>query len=270
MKKQIDSLFSRAKLKIYQITSNSQNTNQSINVNVMLDHDNELSNITKEIIRMSNKNIKSFRMITDYLKSIDKNKLNDFEKDLMTTWLRKVVASNHISYAKRYLSENRFKLIMIDTSFYDQPYGSWINNPDFLKVVDFDSKLATHLRRSGEKAPVLRIFYVPDGKFILNTIDYISKSVIKQVGGNITCCVARADYIALIDGELVCDIFLIPKRLVCCIEKPYWQFQLFQDSNHIKRYIEKVNTIIESDYSIVISQKNLSQIKTLLEELAKL
>ncbi len=177
---EIENILSKARLRISQKAKRTKDSTQIVNVNILLGEDKELLHLTKKVIDLSHRHEKSFMLITDFLRNVEVNELDPLEQSLVLNWLRKVVAANHIKLSKQSCGKSDFQLIMLDTSLYDQPKGSWLENKDFTKVVDFDGHLARLLKRKGNIRPVIRIFFVPDSKFIKDNDDYI-KETIKNV-----------------------------------------------------------------------------------------
>ncbi len=266
----LSDLLSKAKLRIVQKASKTAATTQIVNVNLLLQENPELKEITAQVLDLSRKDEASFLTITEFLRNVDPSRYDPFEKNLIECWLRKVVAANHIKLANLFAGNQDFQLVMFDTSFYDQPDRSWLENSDFTSVVDFDGRLAKHLLRHGNPAPVIRIFFVPSSVFIRDNLKYIVDTIRSQSGKGIQCCVARADYIALISQEFICDMFLVKGELVCVIKKPYWQFELQKQRQAVTRYCDMAQTVLNSEYTIIFSKSTIDDAEILLTQLAEL
>lgn len=256
-----------ARLRICQKASKTSNSTQIINLNLLLSQDKELLNLTREVIDISKSHENAFREMTDYLCNIDTNNLDPLEQSLVRNWLRKIVAANHIKFAKHAYSNINFEMIMLDTSLYDQPSGSWIQHPDFTQIVSFDGRLATLLKNKGVISAVVRILFVPSSSFLRDNFSYVKDTITSQVGSGITCYIGRADYLSLINEQYICDLFLIKNELVCVIEKPYWQFKLKKEKAIVSKYYEMIRDILDSDYVVHFNNNNIDEVDLLLNEL---
>jgi len=269
-KRKVQDLLSRARVQISQNASHTDGSSQIVNLNILLDRDTSLKAITHELLELSLQKSSAFQLITDFLRNVTPSALDPLEQSLVQAWLRKVVAANHIKFAKQFADRKGYQLIMLDTSLYDQPSGSWLDNDDFKKVVDFDGTLARFKLHEGVRDGVLRILFVPDAQFLEDQFAYIVRTLVDQVSKGITCAVARADYLALKDARYVCDLFMVRGHLVCAIEKPFWQFELIEQPGRVRAYFEMVDVLLASDYIIIARTPSPDDIAGQLKELQAL
>lgn len=263
-------LLKAGRLRITQNAKSTTHTSQVVNVNFLVDTDSTLKRLTSELLDQSEQPRTGFQTITEFLRNIDARTLDPLEQDLVTIWLRKVVAANHINFAKRFAGRSSFQLVMFDTSLYDQPVGSWLENSDFRRVVDFDGQLARVMHRKGNPHAVLRLFFVPDSTFLTERLSYILETIRDQVSKGISCAIGRADYLELKDSRFVCDLFMVRDHLVCAIEKPFWQFNLVDDASRVREYFDMLDAILKTDFVLLFDERNKQDIGTMLRELATL
>lgn len=253
------------------ITQSAKYTKQSsqiVNINLLVDSDVTLKRLTAELLDLSGQTKNGFQAITEFLQNTDVARLDPIEQDLAMVWLRKVVAANHINFAIRFVGQSRFQLVMFDTSLFDQPAGSWLEHPDFRRIVEFDGRLARTKKIEGCPQAVFRLFFVPDATFLTENINYVLQVIQDQVYKGITCAVGRADYLGIKDNRFVCDLFMVRGLLVCEIKKPCWQFHIIKDAARVCEYFDMFEAVLKTDYVVIFDQHNKLQIGQLLRELS--
>lgn len=266
--RKISDLLKAAHLRITQSAKHTNHSSQVVNVNILVDSDVTLKRLTAEVLDLSVQTKNGFQAITEFLQNIDAGRLDPIEKELAIVWLRKVVAANHINFSSHFAGRSRFQLVMFDTSLFDQPAGSWLEHPDFRRVVDFDGRLARAKDRDGCPQAVFRLFFVPDSKFLTENFNYVLQTIRDQVYQGITCAVGRADYLSIKDSRFVCDLFIVRDLLVCVITKPWWQFHIVEDAAQVREYFDMFDAVLKTDFVVVFDQNNKLQIRSLLRELA--
>ena len=221
MKKKLRSLLRTAlnRIEITQSATASDNIHQSIQV--LLIADESLRKVTEEIISASTTSELVFQQVTDWLQDLDPRSLSPEHAALAAAWLRKVVALNHIRMARKWSSDRHFSMYMMDTSFIDQPQGAWTTIGEFVDVVKADGEVASSILSLGRTDPVIRVFFVPSGEYILACSEYINSTIREQVSRNIAVCVSRADLADADQPGLVGDGFCVANRIACEIAAPH-------------------------------------------------
>ncbi len=251
--KRLTNLFGRARKQLAIIQEVKGSAHVTQNINLLLRTDSSLQRVTRSVLDIAAQDLHSFEQVTEFLQSCDVNSLTPIEIDLVSNWLRKVVAANHIHHTRKHFSERGFSLYMMDTSFIDQPPGSWTGEPDFLRVVRADGEIARELAVAGKPGRVFRLFFVPDAEYIVTSHQYVIPAVAQQLREAISVCVARLDLTTEFDSVLAGDGFCITDRIVCEISKPSWQFSISRDPGDIASFMDRVQTVAQQEFAVHMS-----------------
>ena len=265
MKKLLTKYFSllQSKICIFQEQKRSLGGVQQQNINIYLACQSDLNALKNEILQRAANDFTAFEVITDFLQRLNPRQLSEHSIDLMTVWLRRLVANYHIMHAASRLSEKDFELHMLDTSLYDQSPDIWLTHPDFIRVVKADGGFA----RQTHSNKITRTLFIRDEAQLKESREFITKTVECQVKEGLTIFVARADLVRRVDECLVRDLFLIPKYAVCDIEKPFWKHVLSTDSRTVQKFAEIVKTVHKLESIVKVDQRNIYKFPILLSEL---
>jgi len=253
----------QSKICIFQEQNKSSCSVQEQNINIYLINQPDLNALKNEILQRAANNFTAFEDITEFLQHLDPHQLSEPAVELLTVWLRRLVAYYHVNHARSNIDKKEFELHMFDTSLYDQSADIWLTHPDFIQVVKADSEFArlTHPKK------ITRTFFVRDAIQLKKDFQFIAKTVAHQVQDGLTIFIARADIIKQSDECFVRDLFLIPKYAICDIEKPFWQHVLSTDPAIVHKFTEIVKTVQELDSVIKVNQENIFKLSNLLLEL---